>query len=154
MKKFTLLLFTLLFIVSCVVGMRAAGFINFSNKNAGLIKENPVQLFINNKPEKVALTVPDSSRFTRIVLAQGFDEPLGMAILPNNDVLLAERKGSVKIYNRISKQVKVITNLDVFSGIEDGLLGIAIDPNFSKNRWVYFYYALAGDRCSKSFVEI
>ena len=74
MKKFTLLLFTLLFIVSCVVGMRAAGFMNFSNKNADLIKENPVQLFINNKPEKVALTVPDSSRFTRIVLAQGFDD--------------------------------------------------------------------------------
>jgi cytochrome c len=122
--------------------------------NAGLIKENPVLSFIRDKPGKAntdnapseSLIVPDSSRFTRIVLAQGFDEPLGMAILPNNDVLLAERKGSVKIYNRISKQVKVISNLDVFSGIEDGLLGIAIDPNFSKNRWVYFYYALAGDR--------
>ena len=122
--------------------------------NSGLIKENPVLSFIRDKPGKAntdnapseSLIVPDSSRFTRIVLAQGFDEPLGMAILPNNDVLLAERKGSVKIYNRISKQVKVISNLDVFSGIEDGLLGIAIDPNFSKNRWVYFYYALAGDR--------
>jgi cytochrome c len=154
MKKFTLLFFTLLFMLSCVVGMSVAGFINFSNMNAGLIKENPVLSFIRDKPGKAntdnapseSLIVPDSSRFTRIVLAQGFDEPLGMAILPNNDVLLAERKGSVKIYNRISKQVKVISNLDVFSGIEDGLLGIAIDPNFSKNRWVYFYYALAGDR--------
>jgi cytochrome c len=55
---------------------------------------------------------------------------MAMAILPNNDVLLAERKGSVKIYNRETKQVKTITNLNVFSGIEDGLLGIAIDPDF------------------------
>ena len=52
------------------------------------------------------LNVPDSSRYTRTVLAQGFDEPLGMAILPNNDVLLAERKGGVKIYNRQTKQIK------------------------------------------------
>jgi len=146
MKKSTLLFSTLLFMVTCIVGMRAAGFINFSTKNTDLTKENPVLSFIRDKPAIVSLPIPDSSRFTRIVLAQGFDEPLGMAILPNNDVLLAERKGSVKIYNRITKQVKTITNFDVFSGIEDGLLGIAIDPNFSKNRWVYFYYALAGDR--------
>jgi glucose/arabinose dehydrogenase len=132
MRKSTLLFSTLLFMVTCIVGMRAAGFINFSTKNTDLTKENPVLSFIRDKPAIVSLPIPDSSRFTRIVLAQGFDEPLGMAILPNNDVLLAERKGSVKIYNRITKQVKTITNFDVFSGIEDGLLGIAIDPNFSR----------------------
>ncbi len=92
------------------------------------------------------LTVPDSTRYTRTVLVEGLDEPLGMAILPNNDVLLAERKGGLKIYNRATKQIKLISNFDVFSGIEDGLLGVAIDPNFGENHWVYFYYSLAGDK--------
>lgn len=92
------------------------------------------------------LSVPDSSRYTRTVLVEGLDEPLGMAILPNNDVLLAERKGSLKIYNRLTKQIRTISNFDVFSGIEDGLLGLALDPKFSENHWVYFYYAVAGDR--------
>ena len=92
------------------------------------------------------LNVPDSSRYTRIVLVQGLDEPLGMAILPNNDVLLAERKGSLKIYNRLTKQIKTISNFNVFSGIEDGLLGLAIDPKFSVNHWIYFYYAVGGER--------
>lgn len=154
MKKYIFLVFTLLIIVSCVLGMKSGKFLNFSNRNIGLNAENSGVSFIRNKTgntstnnsRREALDAPDSSRFTRIVLAQGFDEPLGMAILPNNDVLLAERKGSVKIYNRETKQVKTISNFNVFSGIEDGLLGIAIDPNFSKNRWIYFYYALAGDR--------
>lgn len=154
MKKYTLLFLTPVIIVSCVMGMKSGTFQSFSFENTGLIAENLVPSITKNKSESKpvennrteAINVPDSSRFTRIVLAQGFDEPLGMAILPNNDVLLAERKGSVKIYNRETKQVKTITNFDVFSGIEDGLLGIAIDPDFSKNRWIYFYYALAGDR--------
>lgn len=153
MKKYIFLFFTLLIIVSCALGMKSGKLLNFSNRNTGFISENSVFSFTKNIPEsKTAdnnrtktINIPDSSRFTRIVLAQGFDEPLGMAILPNNDVLLAERKGSVKIYNRETKQVKTITNFNVFSGIEDGLLGIAIDPDFSKNRWVYFYYAFAGD---------
>lgn len=92
------------------------------------------------------LALPDSSRYTRTVLVEGLDEPLGMAILPNNDVLLAERKGSLKVYNRLTKQIRTINNFDVFSGIEDGLLGLALDPKFAENRWVYFYYAVAGDR--------
>jgi len=154
MKKYTLLLFTLLVFVSSLIGMSSGDILSFSDKFTGLIAENPGLSLINtNRSYKVPLNgrkevqaVPDSSRFTRIVLAQGFDEPMAMAILPNNDVLLAERKGSVKIYNREKKQVKTITNLNVFSGIEDGLLGIAIDPDFKKNRWIYFYYALAGDR--------
>lgn len=136
------------------MGMKSGKFLNFSNKNTGLIIENTVLSVIRNQPINTisdnsqidTLNVPDSSRFTRIVLAQGFDEPLGMTILPNNDVLLAERKGSVKIYNRKTKLVKTIANFNVFSGIEDGLLGIAIDPDFNKNHWIYFYYALAGDR--------
>ncbi len=132
------------------MGMRLGRFRYFSHGNTSLIKENIAGTFKDNKSDgshrSEAFEAPDSSRFTRIVLAQGFDEPLGMAILPNNDVLLAERKGSVKIYNRKTKQVKTISNFNVFSGIEDGLLGIATDPDFRKNHWIYFYYAVAGDR--------
>jgi len=154
MKKYTFLFLTMLIIVSFVMGMRSEKYISFTTENTDLKAEKlraaynshiSGDKFLDNKPSE-ALYVPDSSRFTRIVLAQGFDEPLGMAILPNNDVLLAERKGSVKIYNRKTKQVKTIKNFDVFSGIEDGLLGIAIDPDFIKNHWVYFYYSVAGDQ--------
>lgn len=108
---------------------------------------------VANYTKVKTLEVPDSSRYSRTVLVQGLDEPLQMEILPNNDILFVERKGGVKVYNAESKNVKTIANFDVFSGIEDGLLGLAIDPNFKTNHWVYFYFAPAGadsvDRLSR-----
>lgn len=92
------------------------------------------------------LTKPDPGRFTQIVLAEGLDEPLQMEVLNNNDVLFIERKGSVKIYKADEKKVITIANFNVFSGIEDGLLGMAADPNYTRNNWVYFYYSVAGDQ--------
>ncbi|WP_414618082.1 PQQ-dependent sugar dehydrogenase [Dyadobacter sp. 32] len=89
---------------------------------------------------------PDSSRFTHMLLAQGLDEPMGMAILPDFNVVIVERKGAVKLYNAKEKLLKTITQFDVYSGIEDGLLGVAADPSFTENHWIYFYYGLAGTR--------
>lgn len=103
----------------------------------------------NNLPEysiATTLNVPDSSRYTRTVLAQGLDEPLEMALLPNKDVLFIERKGGVRIYKDETKELKTIANFNVFSGIEDGLLGVAAHPQFSENNWLYFYYSVAGER--------
>lgn len=90
--------------------------------------------------------VPLANRYSYEVLAQGMDEPMQMAILPNDDVLLVERKGAVKFYSDSAKEIKTIANFNVFSGIEDGLLGVAIDPDFEHNNWVYFYYAVAGEK--------
>src|SRR5690606_35661762 len=35
---------------------------------------------------------------------------------------------------------------EVFSGIEDGLLGVVADPDYETNHWLYFYYAVAGEQ--------
>ena len=86
---------------------------------------------------------PDSSRYAKTVLAQGLDEPLQMAVLPNNNVVIVERKGAVKLYNAQAKQTKTIASLNVYYGIEDGLLGVVADPGFKNNHWIYLYYAPA-----------
>ena len=102
---------------------------------------------IREKNEIVSpVSIPDSSRFTHMTLAQGLDEPMEMAILPGLDVIIVERKGAVKLYDAQEKKIKTIANLNVFSGIEDGLLGVAADPNFETNHWVYFYYGVNGDK--------
>jgi cytochrome c len=99
------------------------------------------------------LNVPDSSRYARIVLTEGFDEPLQMAVLPNNNVVIVERKGAVKLYDAQAQQTKTIANLNVYYGIEDGLLGVIADPGYVQNHWIYLYYAPAGsdslDRLSR-----
>jgi len=97
-----------------------------------------------DQPDSLSKIAPDSSRFTHMMLAQGLDEPMEMAILPNLDVVIAERKGAVKLYDNKDKLLKTIAHLNVFSGIEDGLLGVAADPDFAKNHWIYFYYGVGG----------
>jgi cytochrome c len=90
--------------------------------------------------------IPDSSRFTYQTLVSGFDEPMEMAILPNYDLVVAERKGAVRYFDNATKELSTIAQFNVFSGIEDGLLGVAADPDFKNNHWIYFYYGIAGDR--------
>ncbi len=99
------------------------------------------------------LSPPDSSLFTPITLAEGFDEPMQMAILPNLNVLVVERKGAVRLYDAQQRQLKTIAHFNVFSGIEDGLLGVAADPDFNTNHWVYFYYGLGGERYVSQLVR-
>ncbi|MGV3761977.1 PQQ-dependent sugar dehydrogenase [Parapedobacter sp.] len=88
---------------------------------------------------------PDSTRYTRTVLAEGLDEPMQMVILPGNDVLFVERKGGVRLYKDATKELRAVANFEVFSGIEDGLLGVVADPDYEKNHWLYFYYAVGGE---------
>ncbi|HEV7350921.1 PQQ-dependent sugar dehydrogenase [Telluribacter sp.] len=92
------------------------------------------------------IQAPDSSRFTAMTLAQGLDEPMEMAILPNLNVVIVERKGGVRLYDAQEKQLKTLAHLNVFSGIEDGLLGVAIDPDFRNNGWIYFFYGVGGEK--------
>ncbi|WP_276347879.1 PQQ-dependent sugar dehydrogenase [Daejeonella sp. JGW-45] len=89
---------------------------------------------------------PDSTRFSHSTLISGFDEPMQMAILPNYDVVVVERKGAVRYFNNSTRELSTIAQFNVFSGIEDGLLGVAADPAYEKNHWIYFYYAVAGEK--------
>lgn len=106
-----------------------------------------------NKPVnyKNAVTqhVPEEDRFTKTPLVQGeFFEPTEMAILPNLDILIAQRRGEVLLHKNGSSGVKQALFLNVYfktntPGVnaEEGLLGIQKDPDFEKNHFVYIYYS-------------
>jgi cytochrome c len=99
--------------------------------------------------------VPEENRFTKIILDEKLDEPVELAVLPDSRVLFIERKGNVKLYDPKNDETTVITKIAVStkykvkdgtqSEAEDGLLGLAIDPKFSQNNWIYLYYSPAGD---------
>ena len=102
--------------------------------------------YLPDYKKSATLAVPDSSRYIREVLVESLDEPMQMAIFPNKDVLFVGRKGSIQRYEDATGITKTIASLNVFSGIEDGLLGVALDPGYQKNNWIYFYYAVAGEK--------
>ena len=101
------------------------------------------------------LRVPEENRFTKVVLEEKLNEPVELAVLPDLRVLYIERKGKVKIYDPEEKKSKVIATIPVSTKYivqdgsqaeaEDGLLGLALDPNYEKNNWIYLYYSPAGN---------
>jgi cytochrome c len=94
---------------------------------------------------------PDDNRFTKSVLTEKLDEPMEMTILPNGKVLFVERKGGVKIFDPVAKELKLVATLDVNifyvnkqgqkRPAEEGLMGVVHHPDFEKNNWIYMYYA-------------
>ncbi len=81
--------------------------------------------------------------FDQVTLAKGaavMGEPMGLAVLPDRSVLHTSRDGTVH-YTAAAGQTTTAATLDVYDFREDGLQGIAVDPDFANNRWVYLFYA-------------
>ena len=89
---------------------------------------------------------PDENRFVKQTLVPGpLDEPTELAVLPDGKVIFTERKGAVKMYYPEDGSMKKIAQMNVHTKFEDGLMGIAKDPNFYYNNWIYMYYSPVGD---------
>jgi glucose/arabinose dehydrogenase/cytochrome c551/c552 len=95
---------------------------------------------------------PEEERFVKTQLFTGqLFEPTEMTILPNLDVLIIERRGGIKLYKNDTKQVKPAGFFDVYyktlhtPGVnaEEGMLGLAKDPDYPTNHYVYIYYSPA-----------
>jgi glucose/arabinose dehydrogenase len=76
------------------------------------------------------------------VLAEGLKRPWGITVLPDGRLLITEKTGTMKIVTTAGKVSEPITGLpEVNSGGQGGLLGLTIDPAFSKNRIVYWVFS-------------
>ncbi|SEW23730.1 ThuA domain-containing protein [Chitinophaga arvensicola] len=97
------------------------------------------------------LRVPEEDRFTKNVLVSGeFFEPTEMAILPNLDILVAQRRGELMLYNAAEKKLSQAGFLKVYHhtdtpnvNAEEGFLGLAADPDFKNNHFIYAMYSPA-----------
>jgi cytochrome c len=87
---------------------------------------------------------PEENRFQKVVLDFNLNEPMELDVLPNEDILFIERRGGIKLYKKSENKVRLVTTFKVFSELEDGLLGLAVDPDFEKNHWIYLYYSPVG----------
>lgn len=82
--------------------------------------------------------------YTVTLLATGLGRPWGMAQLPNGQFLITEKSGFIYLLDENGKQLEKITGLPpVDHNGQGGLLGIAIDPQFEKNRIIYWSFSEA-----------
>jgi cytochrome c len=89
---------------------------------------------------------PDPDRFQKMELVSNLNEPLELQVLPEGNVLFIERTGAVKLFDADENKVKVLANFPVFHDLEDGLLGLVLDPDFAHNRFIYLFYSPVGEK--------
>ena len=88
------------------------------------------------------------SGFAQTQLAHGLSKPVVIAFPPGGDIWVGEEGGTILDYHNGAIQPTPVVSLPnvyfpVNGGTEDGLLGIAFDPNFASNGFVYISYTAA-----------
>ena len=91
----------------------------------------------------LAQSPPPDYRFQFEVLAEALPQPMTMQEAPDGRIFFIEIAGKVKAYDPTTKLVHVIGELAVTTAQENGLLGMALDPDFAKNQWIYFFHSPA-----------
>jgi hypothetical protein len=71
-------------------------------------------------------------------------DPVDIALLPHAGALVTERPGRVRRLTRHSRLLRrQVARMPVSAVGEGGLLGIALDPAFASNHFVYMYFTAA-----------
>ena len=84
-----------------------------------------------------ALALPPGFAHEEVV--SGLDQPVAMAFAPDGQLFICERTtGRIRLVTAEGElRADAITRLQVSTSGERGLLGIAVDPNFRENRYLY-----------------
>jgi glucose/arabinose dehydrogenase len=78
--------------------------------------------------------------FVKTQVVTGLTQPTAMEFAPDGRLFVLEKSGKVRIVKDGSLLSTPFLTLSVNATGERGLLGIAFDPQFASNRFVYLYY--------------
>jgi glucose/arabinose dehydrogenase len=85
-----------------------------------------------------AATLPTGFAETRV--ATGISNPTAMAIAPDGRIFVSQQTGALRVIKNGALLSTPFLTLSVNSSGERGLLGVAFDPNFAANNFLYVYY--------------
>lgn len=87
-------------------------------------------------------SVKTTANFSFKVLTENLSSPWGLTSLPDGRLLITEKEGNLRIVTQNGEMSEKITGLPTVDAKgQGGLLGITLDPNFAKNRMVYWAFA-------------
>lgn len=99
-----------------------------------------ISLLVSTRSKGQVFTQPG---FNQVLVANGISNPTVMAFAPDGRLFVAQQTGALRvIQNGVLLGTPAIV-LSVNSSGERGLLGIAFDPDFANNQFIYLYYTLA-----------
>ena len=73
--------------------------------------------------------------------ARGLNTPWAIDFAPDGRIFISERPGRIRIIERGQLRSEPWMKIDVAASGESGLMGLAIDPQFTQNRFLYAAYS-------------
>ncbi len=101
----------------------------------GFISREPV----SPTPSPTPTPNPGNS-FQKTLFENGLDNPTSMAFAPDGRLFVAQKSGALRVIKNGNLLATPFLTMAVDTTRERGLLGVAIDPNFSSNKYIYIFY--------------
>lgn len=92
----------------------------------------------------LAATLPAGFTETAVAPANSLPSGTAMQFAPDGRLFVTLQTGQVRVIKNGALLPTPFASLSVDSSGERGLLGIAFDPNFTANQYVYLYYTVPG----------
>jgi glucose/arabinose dehydrogenase len=101
-------------------------------------------LFVPSATEAAPLSVTVPPGFTDTTVFSGLTQPTAVRFSPDGRVFVAEKSGIIKVFDSLTDTTPTVfadLRTNVYNYWDRGLLGLALDPNFPTNPYVYVLYA-------------
>lgn len=93
--------------------------------------------------------VSETHSFVMDTVVMGLDVPWGLAFLPNGDLLISERSGTLHTFSdgKLSPPIAGLPPIMAFG--QGGLLDLALHPDYDENGWIYMSYSALNTESEK-----
>ena len=94
-------------------------------------------------PNSLARAASLQPGFQETIVFSGLVQPTVIQFSPDGRIFIAEKRGVIKVFDSLSDTTPDIfadLNVNVYNFWDRGLLGMALDPNFPVNPYVYVLY--------------
>ncbi|MFC7308174.1 ThuA domain-containing protein [Streptomyces monticola] len=87
-----------------------------------------------------------AGRFQKVALDSQPAQPMALDVAGDGTVFYVERLGKVKMIKTVNgvSTTTTLATLNVYTGGEDGVIGVAADPDFASNKRIFINYSPAG----------
>ena len=136
-------------LISCGAGNSANADQRPNDSMSGAAAANGVETNPPNSPYKPAFAgqtriaaVHSTTAYEGKILNKDLKKPWGITSLPDGRFLITQKEGTMRIAGTDGKLSDPITGIpEVNSDGQGGLLGLALDPAFEKNKMVYWIFS-------------
>lgn len=89
----------------------------------------------------------------RSVLAEGLENPWGLAFLPDGSMLITERPGRLRLFKDGALVAEALPGLPEVATVgQGGLMDIALDPDFAETKRIFFTFSTGTREQNKTAV--